>query len=814
MINQNFNPHEWADWLQEIQSNPEHHQFIVQSKESLEFLNKDKITSSSKKILASNDILKITKSMLIRKDITMLDKYKIISGTRYIINKREENYKKLNFITKFFALLRGVKSSIQKEKNEIEGLQSQLSIEIGRNKVAFIDQHIQEISIRKSGGLLNSLGQKARMNEQIFQYARDLYQLKSSSTDQRQRDEISKLENQLRELNPHLPQITTLTSVFGEDVLKGTLAETVSSLCELYQLNQEDLNRDCLLFNCDPTEMQAMYVQRMTKVFRAGFSLSTVSAIEKTWQELLLQRKEKTEEEQIGEHRVVFIPTSKNPAIYVKEKLVGKGGFKAVFLATSFLDLQSAADRRKMAILQPLEAVQEELEAERQKEELAKQQKLKEPSAVVAPQASTALVDVEVMEVGESGTFVVNKDANKPIQKDLTADSASTGVEEGSGTFIISKDANRPIQKDLTADSETTVVEEESGTFVVSKSAPRPKIIVESPPEPIVAAAPVAREKSRTATETAEWDERAAYIKEAQMCLEVGDLPGIWPTHKVTDINGETAIIQEAAGLKIVTRENHTAVVALDLDKISMLSQENQLDLQNQKIFLNMIGDFLRGVQSLHQRGIIHRDLKPDNVLCSSKGHGGVTDFGISCKDKIASPEGHSDILIPNPAKQLFSGTNYYIAPETTQWTKDAENWKKISTRADIWSTGIILWQLLSGQEIHEHPAIKFPSAHAYETVGELLNPDKPHIQEFYNKNFPEPADKNSLIYLIWKCTRANPDDRMDIDLLLTKYERWANQVQDQLTKGEIKTIYDVCQAELHVASANRSAEEDEETEV
>lgn len=101
-----------------------------------------------------------------------------------------------------------------------------------------------------------------------------------------------------------------------------------------------------------------------------------------------------------------------------------------------------------------------------------------------------------------------------------------------------------------------------------------------------------------------------------------------------------------------------------------------------------MFRGIVAGVAAAHRRDIVHRDLKPANVLCDPTEDGvipRVADFGIA---KAAG----GDLLGDHTGTGMFLGTPRYAAPE------QLDDSTSVDARADVWSLGCILYELLIGR--------------------------------------------------------------------------------------------------------------------
>jgi len=100
-----------------------------------------------------------------------------------------------------------------------------------------------------------------------------------------------------------------------------------------------------------------------------------------------------------------------------------------------------------------------------------------------------------------------------------------------------------------------------------------------------------------------------------------------------------------------------------------------------------VISSIAPGLDAAHKRGIIHRDIKPGNILFDQYGQAFLSDFGIARQTE-------QDITTLTGGNII--GTPAYMSPEQIQGDKN------IDGRSDIYSLGVVIYQMLSGQVPYE----------------------------------------------------------------------------------------------------------------
>ena len=145
---------------------------------------------------------------------------------------------------------------------------------------------------------------------------------------------------------------------------------------------------------------------------------------------------------------------------------------------------------------------------------------------------------------------------------------------------------------------------------------------------------------------------------------------------------------------------------------------------------IRIISGVCSALDYAHRQGIVHRDIKPDNVLLDKEGRPYVADFGIARIESAARTQQTAQT----------TATPSYMSPEQVKG-------QKIDRRSDIFSLGVILYELLAGKR-----------PFTGENIGAIMN--KIVASE------PEPVDKvrrglpAGLAAVVKKAMAKNPEDR------------------------------------------------------
>lgn len=162
-------------------------------------------------------------------------------------------------------------------------------------------------------------------------------------------------------------------------------------------------------------------------------------------------------------------------------------------------------------------------------------------------------------------------------------------------------------------------------------------------------------------------EEKRRFVLESGLAAEL-DHPNIVPVYEVGEFDGLNYF-----SMKFIeggTLKDHAG------------------DFRDPRRAVALMVSVARAVQHAHERGVLHRDIKPANILLDSSGKPQVMDFGVA--QRLGQ---ESSLTLTG---QII-GTPHYMAPE--QARGDSRN---LTTSADVYGLGAVLYELLSGQRLFD----------------------------------------------------------------------------------------------------------------
>ncbi len=189
------------------------------------------------------------------------------------------------------------------------------------------------------------------------------------------------------------------------------------------------------------------------------------------------------------------------------------------------------------------------------------------------------------------------------------------------------------------------------------------------------------------------------------------------------------------------THEGAPFIVAelLEGDELRQRLDEGPIPIRKVTEYAQQI---VSGLAAAHEKGIVHRDLKPENLFITKDDRVKILDFGLA---KLSEPgavatgsEDATKKALTNPG--VVMGTVGYMSPEQVRG-------HKTDHRSDIFSFGIILHEMLSGQRT-------FTGDSMVELMNAILKDEPAELSETNNKISPQ------LEKLVRRCLEKKPDRR------------------------------------------------------
>ncbi len=231
-------------------------------------------------------------------------------------------------------------------------------------------------------------------------------------------------------------------------------------------------------------------------------------------------------------------------------------------------------------------------------------------------------------------------------------------------------------------------------------------------------------------------EERKRFEIEAQAAASLNH-PNISTIHSIEESGSEVFIVQEYIEGKELK----------DLIKTSPLFIDDPLNIALQ---------IAEGLQAAHAKGIIHRDIKSSNIMITKNGNAKIMDFGLA---KIGQGAEVTKI------NSTF-GTAAYMSPEQIQGGK-------ADHRTDIWSFGIVMYEMLTGQ-------LPFKGDYNQAYFYSILNENPRQITEIRNDI------SNEYQRIIFKALSKNPADRYgSINELISELKKIGKQEESPKVKSK-----------------------------
>lgn len=176
----------------------------------------------------------------------------------------------------------------------------------------------------------------------------------------------------------------------------------------------------------------------------------------------------------------------------------------------------------------------------------------------------------------------------------------------------------------------------------------------------------------------------------------------VLPENFATDVEGLRRFEREAHSASALNHPNiltiyefgadgETHFLAAEYVKGKTLRQRLKGESLSLREALDIAAQVAAALNASHSAGIVHRDIKPENIMLRDDGLVKVLDFGLAKVTKSElSAEDVTQIQVQTSPGQVL-GTAFYMSPEQARG-------KEIDSRSDVWSLGVVLYEMLTGR--------------------------------------------------------------------------------------------------------------------
>ena len=184
-----------------------------------------------------------------------------------------------------------------------------------------------------------------------------------------------------------------------------------------------------------------------------------------------------------------------------------------------------------------------------------------------------------------------------------------------------------------------------------------------------------------------------------------------------------------------IVQENEKLFIAMEhVDGVTLRERIESRDLSPLDS-IKIAGQVANALSVTHEAGIIHRDIKPENIMIRHDGYAKILDFGLA-KPSLHQTSGNNDATIQIVKTQpgLVMGSVRYMSPEQARG-------KETDERTDIWSLGVVFYEMLTGENPFEGETISDSIAALIHQEPRAIEGVTPELNEVLNRSLHKKAD-------------------------------------------------------------------------